>query len=221
MSSTDQEEPLGASSECHGRRLRSVARSCFFSLLHPSIMQEDFAAIQRIDALPSTSAAASSKSSAAAAPPTPTARTLAGPSSKLEPFLLLAKSARGAGAAALIDQATAAPGVFVFAELTETKAVAEVSTGGYRRCRDTTKRTDLLSDDSAASKQRAVQKQVAAAASLCVWQPRRLPWYGQITHGYMRRSFTDLHVHLQPMHQSCLDSAMPSSQSSRCSPSSI
>lgn len=83
-------------------------------------MQEDFAAVQRIDALPSTSAAPSNKQQTA-----PTSRTFVGPA-KLEPFLLLAKSARGAGAAALIDQVTAAPGVFVFGELTETKAIAEV-----------------------------------------------------------------------------------------------
>jgi COP9 signalosome complex subunit 7 len=84
-------------------------------------MQEDFAAVQRIDALPSTSAIPSSSKQTTA----PTSRTFVGPA-KLEPFLLLAKSARGAGAAALIDQVTAAPGVFVFGELTESRAIAEV-----------------------------------------------------------------------------------------------
>ena len=54
--------------------------------------------------------------------------------SKLEPFLLLAKSARGAGAAALIDQVTAAPGVYVFAELLDTKAMAEVNLAPLVTC---------------------------------------------------------------------------------------
>lgn len=36
---------------------------------------------------------------------------------KLEPFLLISKSAKGAAAAKLIQDATSAPGVFVFAEL--------------------------------------------------------------------------------------------------------
>lgn len=46
---------------------------------------------------------------------------------KLEPFLLMAKSAKGAGAAKLIENATAAPGVFVFAELLEHPNIQEVS----------------------------------------------------------------------------------------------
>lgn len=45
---------------------------------------------------------------------------------KLEPFLLMAKSAKGAGAAKLIQDATSAPGVFVFAELLEMANVQEV-----------------------------------------------------------------------------------------------
>lgn len=79
-------------------------------------MEEDFAAVQRIDTappLPTVSA------------PSQPAQIVAGPS-KLEPFLLLAKSARGAGAAALIDQALAAPGVYAFAELLEAKSIKEV-----------------------------------------------------------------------------------------------
>lgn len=67
---------------------------------------------------------------AAASAPRPAAPQ-AGPSfappPKLEPFLLLAKSARGAGAAKLIEQATAAPGVYVFAELIESSCIVDVS----------------------------------------------------------------------------------------------
>ena len=46
--------------------------------------------------------------------------------SKLEPYLLMSKSAKGAAAAKLIQDATSAPGVFVFAELLETPNVQEV-----------------------------------------------------------------------------------------------
>ena len=46
---------------------------------------------------------------------------------KLEPFLLLAKSARGAAAAKLIAEATAAPGCYVFSELLECDTIREVS----------------------------------------------------------------------------------------------
>jgi len=46
---------------------------------------------------------------------------------KLEPFLLMAKSAKGAAAAKLIENATAAPGVFVFAELLEHPNVQELA----------------------------------------------------------------------------------------------
>jgi hypothetical protein len=48
-------------------------------------------------------------------------------SSKLEPFLLMAKSAKGAAAARLIEDATTAPGVFVFGELLELGNMQEVS----------------------------------------------------------------------------------------------
>lgn len=47
-------------------------------------------------------------------------------SSKLEPFLLMAKSAKGAAAAKLINSVTAAPGVFVFAELLDLASIQEV-----------------------------------------------------------------------------------------------
>ena len=46
---------------------------------------------------------------------------------KLEPFLLMAKSAKGAAAAKLVQDATSAPGVYVFGELLEMPSVAEVS----------------------------------------------------------------------------------------------
>ncbi|KAH7908782.1 hypothetical protein BJ138DRAFT_1156873 [Hygrophoropsis aurantiaca] len=46
---------------------------------------------------------------------------------KLEPFLLMSKSAKGAAAAKLIQDATSAPGVFVFAELLETSNVQELA----------------------------------------------------------------------------------------------
>lgn len=45
---------------------------------------------------------------------------------KLEPFLLMAKSARGAAAAKLIQDVTSAPGVFVFAELLESPNIKEL-----------------------------------------------------------------------------------------------
>lgn len=45
---------------------------------------------------------------------------------KLEPFLLMAKSLRGAAAAKLIQDATSAPGVFVFSELLELPNIQEV-----------------------------------------------------------------------------------------------
>lgn len=48
---------------------------------------------------------------------------------KLEPYLLMCKSAKGAAAAKLIQDATSAPGVFVFAELLESPNVQEVRNG--------------------------------------------------------------------------------------------
>lgn len=47
-------------------------------------------------------------------------------SAKLEPFLLMAKSAKGAAAAKLIQDATSAPGVLVFSELLEMPNIQEV-----------------------------------------------------------------------------------------------
>jgi hypothetical protein len=47
-------------------------------------------------------------------------------SAKLEPFLLMAKSVKGAAAAKLIQDATSAPGVFVFSELLELPNIQEV-----------------------------------------------------------------------------------------------
>lgn len=49
-----------------------------------------------------------------------------GAAAKLEPFVLLSKSARGRGAAKLVEDATAAPGVFVFSELLEMPNIQEV-----------------------------------------------------------------------------------------------
>ena len=45
---------------------------------------------------------------------------------KLEPFLLMSKAAKGAAAAKLIQDATSAHGVFVFAELLEQPNIQEV-----------------------------------------------------------------------------------------------
>ncbi|KDQ17544.1 hypothetical protein BOTBODRAFT_29719 [Botryobasidium botryosum FD-172 SS1] len=52
---------------------------------------------------------------------------LLGPTTKLEPFLLMAKSAKGAAAGKLIQDATAAPGVYVFAELLDIPNVQELA----------------------------------------------------------------------------------------------
>ncbi|KAF8139797.1 hypothetical protein EV363DRAFT_1392722 [Boletus edulis] len=46
----------------------------------------------------------------------------------LEPFLLISKSAKGAAAAKLVQDATSAPGVFVFAELLELPNIQELAT---------------------------------------------------------------------------------------------
>ena len=45
---------------------------------------------------------------------------------KLEPYLLMSKSAKGAGAAKLVQDATSAPGVLVFSELLEVSNIKEV-----------------------------------------------------------------------------------------------
>ncbi|KAI9059565.1 hypothetical protein FKP32DRAFT_1596129 [Trametes sanguinea] len=47
--------------------------------------------------------------------------------SKLEPFLLMSKAAKGAAAAKLIQDATSAPGVFVFGELLEQPNIQELA----------------------------------------------------------------------------------------------
>lgn len=54
---------------------------------------------------------------------------------KLEPFLLMSKSAKGAAAAKLIQDATSAPGVFVFSELLELPNIQEVSSRAQIICR--------------------------------------------------------------------------------------
>ncbi|KAM0750157.1 hypothetical protein T439DRAFT_343087 [Meredithblackwellia eburnea MCA 4105] len=56
---------------------------------------------------------------------------------KLEPYVLLAKSARGAAATALINQAISAPGVYVFSELLAIPSIKDLATNeqhskGYR-----------------------------------------------------------------------------------------
>ena len=84
-------------------------------------MQEDFAAVTRI----SEAEPVASTSTAAAKAPAPAGPSFSAPS-KVEPFLLLAKSARGAGAAKLVEQATAAPGVYVFGELLNVPSLIEV-----------------------------------------------------------------------------------------------
>ncbi|CAO1627898.1 unnamed protein product [Parajaminaea phylloscopi] len=54
--------------------------------------------------------------------------TLSTPSiAGLEPFLLLAKASRGAAAAKLVFEATAAPGCYVFSELAETEGVRQLA----------------------------------------------------------------------------------------------
>lgn len=87
-------------------------------------MQEDFAALHRISDAPVAGPSKTSSKQAQLSEP-----AVASASSKLEPFLVLARSARGPGAAAIVvDQATAAPGVFCFGELLEVPAIAEVRT---------------------------------------------------------------------------------------------
>jgi hypothetical protein len=52
---------------------------------------------------------------------------------RLEPFLLIAKSAKGAAAAKLVQDAISAPGVFVFAELLELPNIQEASAPSIQR----------------------------------------------------------------------------------------
>jgi hypothetical protein len=63
-------------------------------------------------------------------------------SAKLEPFLLMGKSAKGAAAAKLIQDATSASGVFVFSELLELPNIQEVLHSDLRD------RINLMSSDS-------------------------------------------------------------------------
>ncbi|KJA20837.1 hypothetical protein HYPSUDRAFT_68162 [Hypholoma sublateritium FD-334 SS-4] len=58
---------------------------------------------------------------------------LANFTAKLEPFLLMAKSLKGAAAAKLIQDATSAPGVFVFSELLELPNVQELAKSDQHR----------------------------------------------------------------------------------------
>ena len=46
--------------------------------------------------------------------------------SKLEPYLLMSKSAKGAAAAKLVQDATTAQGVFVFGELLDVPSIQQV-----------------------------------------------------------------------------------------------
>jgi COP9 signalosome complex subunit 7 len=84
-------------------------------------MQEDFAALHRITEAPVAGSSISS------AKPAQSASAPVAASNKLEPFLVLARSARGPGAAALVvDQVISASGVFSFGELLDVKAIVEV-----------------------------------------------------------------------------------------------
>jgi hypothetical protein len=56
---------------------------------------------------------------------------LANYSAKLEPFLLMAKSLKGAATAKLIQDATSAPAVFVFSELLALPNIQEVRSTTY------------------------------------------------------------------------------------------
>jgi len=76
---------------------------------------------------------------------------------KLEPFLLMSKSAKGAAAAKLIQDATSAPGVFVFGELLDAPNIQELADNeqyvshlrllqlfAYRTFQDYLKNKDML-----------------------------------------------------------------------------
>jgi COP9 signalosome complex subunit 7 len=52
----------------------------------------------------------------------------AGFPARLEPYLLMSKSAKGAAAAKLVLDAISAPGVFVFSELLDAPNIQEVGT---------------------------------------------------------------------------------------------
>lgn len=87
-------------------------------------MQEDFAALHRISEAPIAGPSTSNKQAQPSQP------AVASASSKLEPYIVLARSARGpAAAASVVDQATSANGVFCFGELLEVPSIAEVCCG--------------------------------------------------------------------------------------------
>ncbi|GAA5850241.1 hypothetical protein JCM3766R1_001370 [Sporobolomyces carnicolor] len=92
-------------------------------------IEDDFAAYTTIG---DRVAPPSGSSSSASAATTATRPAPAGPKfgvpAKLEPFTLLAKSARGAGAANLISQAVSAPGVYVFSELLHLDSIRQLAT---------------------------------------------------------------------------------------------
>jgi COP9 signalosome complex subunit 7 len=56
--------------------------------------------------------------------------------SKLEPFLLIGKSARGAGARKLVEEVTSAPGVYYFGEILDLVGISEVSPPALQILRD-------------------------------------------------------------------------------------
>ncbi|GAA5827973.1 hypothetical protein JCM5353_002854 [Sporobolomyces roseus] len=86
-------------------------------------IEDDFAAYTTIGdrVAPPSSSAVKQSSSAPQGPKF-------GVPAKLEPFTLLAKSARGAGAANLISQAVSAPGVYVFSELLQLSSIKDLAT---------------------------------------------------------------------------------------------
>lgn len=89
-------------------------------------MEEDFAAIHRIDTAPPP-VVPSSK-----AAPAPRSVTTSSSLAKLEPFILLAKSAKGAGAATLVDKVLSASGVYTFAEFLELKNIRELQDSEHK-----------------------------------------------------------------------------------------
>lgn len=162
-----------------------------FTATVPTMQEDDFAATQRITDVAAVAGPSSSSSSKRiqeqqSSSSTSTSSGGGNAPSKLEPFLLLAKSARGAGAAALVDQVTAAPGVYVFAELLDAKAIAEVTgarntvcSGGcialIRACTHTHSHVALLSHPRAARQRRgASRSEVATPEPVCLREPAGL-----------------------------------------------
>lgn len=90
-------------------------------------MQEDFASLHRITEAPAAGTSALGTSLRQQQQQSNDLKA-ASVSSKLEPYLVLAKSARGDGAAGIVvDQVTAANGVYTFGELLDVKAISDVS----------------------------------------------------------------------------------------------